>query len=131
MLAMDPRYLEAAGVAPGSVAGYVPVSGQMLTHAAVRSERGLPPGALVADEASPLYYVRPDAPPLLLLVADDDLPARKEEAQLFVAALTEGAGSKTTRLLVVPGRDHGSVGSELLTPGDTAGLAVLAFLRGE
>ena len=40
MLALDERLLKGAGVAPGAVAGFIPVSGQMMTHFTVRSERG-------------------------------------------------------------------------------------------
>ena len=128
MLAMDPYYLRSAGVADGSVAGFLPISGQLVTHFHVRAERGVPAERLVVDDAAPLYYVRKDVPPILMMVGDNDLPARKEEAALFAAAMTGIAGNETTSLFVVTGRDHNTVHENLLTPGDGGGAALLAFI---
>lgn len=130
MLAMDPHYLEAAGVKADAVAGYIPVSGQMLTHAQVRAERGLSPTRLIADAASPLYHLRADAPPLLLLVGDDDLPARLEENRLFAAALAGLAQNRTVACHVIPNRNHDTIVHDLLTPTDPAGQLMLKFIAG-
>ena len=40
MLAMDSQYLASAGVDEEQVAGFIPMSGQMMTHFTVRKERG-------------------------------------------------------------------------------------------
>lgn len=128
MLAMDPQYLQAAGVKPDAVAGYIPVSGQMLTHAQVRAERGLSPTSLIADAASPLYHLRADAPPLLLLVGDDDLAARLEENRLFAAALSGLAQNKTVACHIIPDRNHDTIVQHLLTPSDPAGQLMLKFI---
>lgn len=129
MLAMDERLLKDAGVPAGAVAGFVPVSGQLVTHFQVRAERGLPRERIVSDEASPIFHARQNAPPILLLVGDKDMAARVEEAKLFTVVMTEVAKNKTTQCLVVPGRDHGSINDKLLTPDDPAGEAVLAFIK--
>lgn len=129
MLALDEHLLKGAGVAPGAVAGFVPVSGQMMTHFTVRAERGLPKETILADEAAPIYHARKDAPPILLLAADHDMAGRPEEAKLLAVVLTEVAENKTTSVVVIPDRTHGSINDKLLTEGDPAGEAVLAFIR--
>lgn len=128
MLAMDTRYLASAGVPDGSIAGYLPISGQLVTHFQVRAERRIPAERLTIDEAAPLHFARKDAPPILLLVGDQDMPARREEAALFVAVMTGIAGNQSASYLVVPDRDHGTVHEKLLTPGDPGGPAMLDFM---
>jgi acetyl esterase/lipase len=129
MLAMAGQYLRAANVPDGRVAGYMPISGQFVTHFQVKAERGISRECLAVDDAAPLYYVRKQAPPMLLLVGDQDLAARREEAALFTAAMTGIAANDTTSLLVLPGRNHSTVHERLLTPGDAGGPAMLAFIR--
>lgn len=129
MLAMDEKYLKAAGVAPESIAGYLPVSGQLITHSTVRHERGLSRATILADEASPLYHVRRDARPMLLLVGDKDVAGRLEETQLFTTAMTGIAKNKTTSMQVIANRSHVNIYTRLLTTGDAAGPAMLEFIQ--
>jgi acetyl esterase/lipase len=129
MLALDARLLGAQGSRPEDFAGYFPVSGQTVTHHTVRKERGLPPGAIIADEAAPLRWVRKDAPPLLILAGEKDLPARVEENQLLHANL-KSLGAQRLRFLVLPDRDHGTVASKLAEEGDPGRAAFLEFLSG-
>ncbi|WP_082407747.1 alpha/beta hydrolase [Verrucomicrobium spinosum] len=63
MLALDERYLGKHNLKPGDLCGYIPVAGQMITHAAVRAERGIAKTTMIVDEAAPLYHVRSDIPP--------------------------------------------------------------------
>ena len=128
MLAMDGHYLRSAGVPDGTIVGYLPISGQLTTHFHVRAERGVPAARLLIDDAAPLYYARKNVPPMLLLVGDNDLPARREEAALFAAVMCGMIGSTSTSLVVVPDRDHNTVHEKLLTPGDPGGAALLAFI---
>lgn len=129
ILAMDEKYLRGAGVSPGSLAGVLPVSGQLITHSMIRAERGLSRSNVLSDDAAPLFHVREDAPPMLLLVADKDMPARVEETKLFVSAMTHIAKNKTTSMLVVADRNHGSISDQILTPNDEAGPAMLEFIK--
>ena len=52
MLGMDERYLLKAGMQVSEVAGFIPVSGQTVTHYTVREERGIGKNCVTADEAS-------------------------------------------------------------------------------
>jgi acetyl esterase/lipase len=129
MLAMDQHLLTGAGVASGAVAGFIPVSGQWVTHFTVREERGIPKERIVSDAAAPIYHARKDAPPILVLVGDHDMAGRLEEAKLFDVVMKDVAGNKTTTVVVVADRTHGSINDKLLTPGDTGGETFLAFVK--
>jgi acetyl esterase/lipase len=127
MIGLDARYLERYDLGTEIIAGLIPVSGQMITHSTVRQERGIPRSHPLVDEAAPLYYVRPDAPRILCICGGDDLPMRAEENRLFVAAM-KAAGHEHTAYLEVPGRDHGTIVSQIPGPEDTVALSVLTFI---
>jgi acetyl esterase/lipase len=125
MVALDRRWLSIHGLDPSTLAGVIPVSGQMTTHFAYKASIGLRAGQPMIDAAAPLWHVRGDAPPMRLIVGGNDIPCRLEENQLMLAAMRD-AGHRATDLHVVPGRDHGGMGSGLNDPAD----AVLRLLHG-
>jgi acetyl esterase/lipase len=127
MLALDARYLEKHSLKPEAFAGFVPVSGQTVTHAAIRKAQGIGRHQIVVDAAAPLRHVRADAPPLLLLAAEHDMAGRAEENQLLYANL-KAAGCKRVKLQIVADRDHGSIGSRLSNPDDAARALLLEFM---
>jgi acetyl esterase/lipase len=128
MLGMDPRYLRKLGLEPASIAGLIPVSAQMTTHFTVRAERGIDKNTITSDEASPIYFTRKDTPPMLVLYADKDMPARCEENAYFVAALKAAGNEKVTGRLIAD-RDHRSIAARMAEPGDPAGTAVVEFIE--
>lgn len=127
MLALDGRYLQAAGTSPAAFAGFFPVSGQTVTHFTVRKERGIGRQTIVADEAAPVYHIRKDAPPMLIVAADRDMTARAEENQLLYANL-KGAGAEHVSILVAADRDHSSVAGGIQNAADPVRKALLAFV---
>ena len=58
----------------------------------MREERGIGKFTVTADDAAPVHFARKDAPPFLVLYADQDMAARAEENIYFVA-LMKGAGN--------------------------------------
>lgn len=128
MLALDARYLSKHDLKPDDIRGYIPVAGQMITHAAVRAERGIAKNTIIVDEAAPLHHVRKDIPPMLILYAEKDMAMRAEENRFFAEALTS-AGCKSFQIQQVAGHDHGGVGNRIAEPGDTGREAVLKFIR--
>jgi acetyl esterase/lipase len=127
MLGLDPKYLARCGLGTSCIAGLVPVSGQTMTHYTVREERGLPKDTIIADEAAPIHYARKDAPPLLIVYADKDMPTRAEENRYLVAALKAAGHRRVTEQMILD-RDHGSVAGNIARPGDPAAEAILAFI---
>jgi len=130
LLAMDSSFLTEAGVASDRIAGVIAMSGQMMTHFTVAEERGISNKVLTADDAAPIHHLRNDHPPLLLLIGDNDWPARLEENLYFCAALRKVGESGRVALSVVAGRDHAGILHRAAEPGDPAGEVMLRFLKG-
>ncbi len=128
MLGMDTHYLLDQSIKPSDIAGFIPVSGQAMTHYTVRDERGIGKFNVTADEAAPVYFARGDTPPFLVLYADHDFPARAEENAFFVA-LMKGAKNERITGQMINDRTHGSIASEITKEGDPARDAILSFMQ--
>lgn len=59
--------MAAYGADADSVAAYLPVSGQTVTHFTIRKERGLPNGIPIIDEFAPVNKARKDTAPVVLI----------------------------------------------------------------
>lgn len=116
MITLDRSWLAAYGATPDRLAGCFPLSGQMASHFAYCASLGYRPGQVAIDRFAPLWHVRGDAPPLLLVTGDADIPCRLEENRYLVAALRT-AGHLHHSCHVIAGRDHGAMGVGL---GDAA-----------
>ena len=110
ILAMDKKYMAAYGADADSVAAYLPVSGQTVTHFTIRKERGLPNGIPVVDEYAPVNKARKETAPLVLITGDKhlEMAARYEENALLEAVL-KSIGNKKVTLYEMQGFDHGQV----------------------
>ncbi len=127
MLAMDRSLFASEGLEPTDFAGYVPVSGQMLTHYAVVTERGLPRTTPLLDSAAPAYHIGPGAPPILCIAGGDDVPARAEQNAFFVAA-ARGVEQEAIIYLEGPGRNHSTIVTQIGDPDDPVARAMLDFI---
>ncbi len=85
MTVMNKALLNEYDIDANKVAGLVPFSGHTITHFTIRSERGIPGEQPIIDEFAPLYYVRKDTPPILLITGDRKLEmlGRYEENAYF------------------------------------------------
>lgn len=110
MLGLDQRWLAAEGVDADSIAGLIPFSGQCITHFTVRAERGIRDTQPIIDELAPLYHVRSNAPPLLLITGDrnHELLGRYEE-NAYLWRMMKEVGHARTELLELQGYDHGGM----------------------
>ena len=110
MVGLDKRWLEAHDIDADRLAGIAPYSGHAITHFTVRKERGIPGTQPVVDDLAPLYHVRKDAPPILLITGDRDkeLLGRYEETAYFWRMLKE-AGHERAELFELEGYDHGQM----------------------
>jgi acetyl esterase/lipase len=110
LVVLDKRWLKAHDVDADEVAGLVPFSGQAVTHYTVRAERGIDKTRPVIDELAPIYHVRKDAPPVLIISGDrnKELLGRYEETAYFWRMLKE-VGHKQVDLLELQGYDHGGM----------------------
>lgn len=129
MIGMDAHYLARFDLKPQNIAGLIPVSGQVMTHYTVRQERGIGKFSATADEAAPVFYAaEKNIAPMLVVCADNDMPARAEE-NAYLVALMKGAGNKRVSLQIIADRNHGSVGSNIAKAGDPARNAILEFMQ--
>jgi len=127
IVGLDPKRLKEFGLPLESVAGMIPVSGQMLTHYTIREERKLDKYNVIADEAAPIYHTRKDTPPMLVLYADKDMATREEENVYFVSTM-KAAGNKRVQGVLVKDRDHGSIARNIANADDPARLAIVKFI---
>lgn len=110
MVGLDRRWLAAEEIDANEIAGLVSCSGHAITHFTVRGERGIDRRQPVVDGLAPLFHVRGDAPPLLLLTGDRDLEmlGRYEETAYFWRMM-KVAGHSRTELIELEGLDHGQM----------------------
>jgi len=108
MIGLDKHYLAAHDIDADSIAGLIPLSGQTITHFSIRQEYGMKDTHPLVDQYAPLYHVRNDAPPLLLITGDRELemPGRYEE-NAYLARMMKVSGHRQTRLLELQGYGHG------------------------
>jgi len=110
MVGIDKRWLAEYDVDADRIAGLIPLSGHTITHMTVRKEKGLPKTQPLIDAFAPLYHVRPDAPPILLITGDREMEmlGRYEENAYFMRML-KVVGHKDVTLYELQGYGHGMV----------------------
>ena len=108
MVGLDKHYLAAHHVDANRIAGLIPLSGHTITHFTIRKERGIKDTQPQVDAYAPLWHVRPDAPPLLLITGDRELEMLgRYEENAYLARMMKIAGHTSTRLLELQGYGHG------------------------
>ena len=110
MIGLDKHWLAKYGVDADKIAALVPYSGQVITHFAIRSQRGMKPTQPLIDEYAPLYHVRPDAPPVIIISGDRELElyGRYEETAYFWRML-KLVGHPDVQLYELDGYSHGDM----------------------
>ncbi len=110
MVGLDKRWLAHYNIDANRIAGLIPFSGHTITHLTIRAERGIKRTQPIIDEYAPLYHVRADAPPLILITGDRELEmlGRYEENAYFMRMM-KVAGHKETVLYELGGFDHGGM----------------------
>lgn len=107
MIGLDKRWLQAHQVDADKIAGLIPFSGQCITHYTIRKETGIPEKQPIINEYAPLYYVRADAPPLLLITGDREMELLgRYEENAYLYRMMKVAGHTKTRLYEMDGYGH-------------------------
>jgi acetyl esterase/lipase len=110
MITLNKKYLAKYDIDANKVAELIPFSGQCITHYTVRSERGIKDTQPTIDEFAPLYWVRADAPPMLLITGDAEMELLgRYEENAYMLRMMKLAGHKNTRLFQLQGFDHGGM----------------------
>ena len=110
MVGLDKSYLQEYGVDADSIAAYLPISGQTVTHFTIRKERSLPEGIPAIDQYAPCNKARKDTPPFVLITGDRNLEmADRYEENALLASVLKNIGNKKVSLYELQGFDHGQV----------------------
>jgi acetyl esterase/lipase len=108
MVGLDKQWLKAHSIDANSIAGLIPFSGHTITHFTVREERGIAGEQPIIDALAPLYHVRADAPPLVLITGDRELELLgRYEENAYMMRMMKVAGHKATTLYELQGYGHG------------------------
>ena len=110
MIGLDKHWLSKYGVDADSLAALVPFSGQCSTHYNVRREQGIAPLQPTIDKYAPLTYVRPDAPPIVIISGDREMELYgRYEEQAYFWRMLKLVGHKDVTLYEMQGYDHGAM----------------------
>lgn len=110
LMALKTDWQKPRGLPADVIKGALPISGTFYfttgSGLSVRPRFLGPEGQGTEEAASPMRYLRGDAPPMLVAHGTDDFPHLMRQAVEFESALRE-AGAPVERL-ELPGRNHGS-----------------------
>lgn len=136
VVTLDTRFMTDIGLPSDLIRGCVLISGatdlaghvgstQFTSREHVEETFGSTPEELAA--ASPVTYVRPDAPPFLIMVAERDPEGLKEQGKLLADMLREG--DTISKYLVINGHDHFSIVRRFGPSDDTTANATAEFIN--
>lgn len=110
LVGLDKKRLAKYDIDPDSLAGIVPYSGQMITHFNVRKEKGISELTPYIDEYSPMFHVRKNVPPFVIISGDaeEELYGRYEE-NLYMWRMMKLNGNPYVKFYKLDGYDHGAM----------------------
>lgn len=110
MITLDKQYLGKYNIDANRIAALIPFSGQAITHFTIRKEQGIKNTQPIVDKYAPLYFVRSDAPPMLLITGDreQELLGRYEE-NAYLWRMMKLCGHTKTTLYELQGFNHGGM----------------------
>jgi acetyl esterase/lipase len=110
MVGLDRRWLKKHGADTDQLAGLIPYSGHTITHFTVRAERGIDGKQPVIDDMAPLFHVRKDCPPLLLVTGDRKLEMLgRYEENAYLWRMMQVIGHPDTTIMELDGYNHGQM----------------------
>ena len=114
MVSMDKKWLAAYNIDANRIAGILPLSPQTITHFKIRKEMGIPDTQPIIDVYAPLFHVRKDLPPLVLITGDRELEMLgRYEENAYLMRMMKLNGHKQTTLYELDGFGH----SAMMQPG--------------
>ena len=110
MIGLDKSRLAKRGIDADSIAGLFPVSGQDITHYEWRKMNGGSELKPTIDEYAPISYIRPDAPPYIIISGDreQELFGRYEE-NAYMWRMMKLLGHPDVKIYEIEGFNHGEM----------------------
>lgn len=110
LIGLDKKWLARYGINADSIAALVPFSGQAITHFSYRRLKGMSELQPCIDEYAPLYWVRPDSAPYIMITGDSEMELYgRYEENLYMWRMMKLAGHKDTEIYKLDGYDHGAM----------------------
>lgn len=107
MLGLDKSYLETHNIDANDIAGLIPFSGQAITHFSIRERMGIEDTQPIIDKYAPLYHVRQDSSPMLLITGDRELEMLgRYEENAYLHRMLKLSGNMNTQLKELQGYGH-------------------------
>ncbi len=110
MIGLDKTWLAKYDIDADSIAALAPFSGQAITHFGYRQQHGIEATRPTIDSLAPLYHVRGDAPPLIIISGDRELELYgRYEEQAYFWRMMKLNGHTETYLYELDGFNHGKM----------------------
>ena len=110
MITLDKSYLAKYGIDANRIAALIPFSGQAISHFTYRKEQGMSALQPTIDKYAPLFHVRADAPPMILITGDRELELYgRYEENAYLKRMMQLIGHNKTTLYELDGFDHGGM----------------------
>jgi len=107
MLGLDESYLKNVGLNPTQIAGLIPLSGHTITHMTAREEIGIGPKQPIIDKMAPIYHVKENTPPYIMITGDRELELLgRYEENAYMQRMMKISGNKKTELYEIQGYGH-------------------------
>lgn len=110
MIGMDKKWLARYDIDADDIAGLIPFSGQVISHFSYRSMNGIPNLQPTIDEYAPLFHVRKESAPLILITGDREVELfGRYEENAYMFRMMKLVGHKETYLYEIDGHGHGAM----------------------
>ncbi|MGM9760037.1 MAG: alpha/beta hydrolase [Parabacteroides sp.] len=110
MVGLDKHWLEQYAKDADRLAGIIPYSGQAITHYETRKMQGIPALQPTIDSLAPLYHVRKDCAPMLIISGDREMELYgRYEEQAYLWRMLKLTGHPDVTLYELDGYDHGGM----------------------
>lgn len=110
MIGLEKKWLKKYGIDADSIAALIPYSGQVITHFAHRKLKGVSETQPMVDEYAPLFHIRKDAPPYIMITGDADLELYgRHEENLYMWRMMKLIGHPDVKIFKLDGYSHGAM----------------------
>ena len=112
LIGFDKKWLQKYDVDADSIKGLIPYSGQAITHFAHRQRKGISELQPTIDEYAPLFLIRKDAPPYIIITGDKEMELfGRYEENAYLWRMLKLIGHPEVYIYELEGFDHGAMAS--------------------